>query len=168
MMRLPIFSRPGLFGVVWLLALTLSGCGFQLRGKAEVPADLSPAFIEGGGATAKSLRSTFESHGRDLAATREQARIIVRIQAEHLSSRVLSVNREGKVIAYELHYTVRFDAVSPNGAEKVPVQTVELVRDYVNPDTEVLGKQLESEQIVRDMQQDAAGQIIQRIKAQLR
>ena len=167
MMRLPTFSRMG-FVWAWLFALTLSGCGFQLRGTAEVPADLTPAFVEGGGETAKLLRSTFESHGQELAATRQQARIVIRVLGEDRTTRVLSVNREGKVIAYELHYRVRFDAVTPDGAEKVPAQSIDLARDYVNPDTEVLGKQLEADQIVRDMQQDAAGQIIQRIKAKLR
>ena len=167
MMRLPIVSR---LSLVWplLFALALGGCGFQLRGTAEVPADLTPAFVEGNGATAKLLRSTFESHGQELAATRQQARIVIRILGEDRSTRVLSVNREGKVIAYELHYRVRFDAVTPDGAERVPAQSIDLARDYVNPDTEVLGKQLEADQIVRDMQQDAAGQIIQRIKAKLR
>ena len=41
------------------------------------------------------------------------------------------------------------------------------MRDFVNPDTEVLGKQLEADLIFEDMQHEAAERILQRLRTAL-
>jgi LPS-assembly lipoprotein len=147
-----------------LLALGLSGCGFELRGTATLPESLSPTFVEGGGPVAKLLRRRLETYGRALAPAPKGAKSVIRILQENPRSRVLSVNQEGKVIAYELSYQVSFSASTPEGNEKIPPQTLDLVRDYVNPDTQVLGKQLEADLIYSDLQEDAVQRILQQVR----
>ncbi len=161
--------RPFLFCLACCLVAvaSLTGCGFQLRGTVEIPPDLSPAYVAGGGGTANFLRHSFESHGRTLAASAAEARLIIRVPTEDRSIRVMSVNREGKVIAQELGLRVRFEATAPDGTVKLAAQDIRLVRDFVNPDTEVLGKQLEADLIFEDMQHEAAERILQRLRTVL-
>jgi LPS-assembly lipoprotein len=80
---------------------------------------------------------------------------------------VAAVDSSGKVLAYELHYLVRFDAVGPDGSQRCPAQTLDLVRTFDNPDVEVLGKQLEEELIYQDFATDAADRILMRLRAVL-
>lgn len=160
-------SRLVHFGV-WLLTASLSGCGFELRGTYAVPEGVSPLYVQGGGTLARLVQQSIVSSGQELAATPSGARGVIRIHNERLSSRVLSVNKGGKEIAQELHYQVEFSASSTAGKEPIPLQTIELARTYINPDTEVLGKLLEADQLSFDLREDAAQQILQRIATQWR
>ncbi len=82
-------------------------------------------------------------------------------------SRVVAVDRAGKVLSYELFYRVSLDIQGPDGKERLPRQEIELVRGFDNPDTEVLGKQLEGELIYQDMIDDAADRVLIRLRAAL-
>ena len=105
--------------------------------------------------------------GVPVAASAADARLIVRILGESRSSRVAAVDRDGKVIASELHYRVFFDAVAPDGTALLSSETLDLVRTYENPDVEVLGKQQEAELIYQDLIEDAADRILMRLRVAL-
>jgi LPS-assembly lipoprotein len=149
--------------VIWLL----SGCGFHLREAVEVPAQLTPIYVQGGGAIRRTLDERFNTSGVALAGRAEQARVIIRIHEEHRDRRVSAVDRDGKVIASELLYRVSFDVTDPKGEVRGGRQTINLTRNFVNPDIEVLGKQAEADLLYEDMAQDMADRILQRLKAQL-
>jgi LPS-assembly lipoprotein len=157
--------------VILALAALLStgACGFKLRGVVEIPPELNPMYIEAAGASAvrSALVQRLQGSQVVLAATPQEARVIIRIQNEARSERVAAVDSGGKVLASELRYQVLFDAVAPDGKELVPQQALNLVRTYDNPDVEVLGKQLEANLIYQDLVEDAAGRILSRLRAVL-
>jgi len=152
----------------WLLLLT--GCGFQPRGVTELPPDLSPVFVQAqsGSRIAHALRKMLTVNGADLTGDAAGARSVIRILNEIKDDRVSAVNSEGKAIATELTYRVHFDAVSRSGTTLVAAQTIDLAREYVNPEIEVIGKTEEALLIRRDMEQDMADRILHRLKAGLR
>jgi LPS-assembly lipoprotein len=156
--------------LVLLAALgALAGCGFKLRGGVEVPPDLNPLFIQAGAGSpvAQALHDRLRGTQVRLTDSAKDARLVLRIQSERRSSRVVAVDRDGKVLSYELHYQVVFDAVGADGKTRLPRQEVDLVRDFDNPDTEVLGKQLEGELIYQDLIDDAADRVLIRLRAAL-
>jgi LPS-assembly lipoprotein len=67
-----------------------------------------------------------------------------------------------------LHLIVAYDAVLPDGSARIPRQTLDLARTFDNPDVEVLGKQLEEQQIYQEFATDAADRILLRLRAALR
>jgi LPS-assembly lipoprotein len=158
----------GLLGGGPLLAL--SGCGFRLRGTLDVPSELTPLFIQAPAASPvrQSLEEQFSGGPVALAASAAKAKLILRILSEQRTSRVVATDIAGKVLAFELHYLVRFDAVAAGGTQKIPPETLDLVRTFDNPDVEVLGKQLEEEQIFQEFAIDAADRILMRLRAALR
>jgi len=161
--------RPGLIGL-WLgVAALLAGCGFHLRGVVEIPPELNPMYIQapGGSPVRAAIEDQLSGGTVRLASSAAQAKLILRILSEGRSSWVAAVDSRGKALAYELHYRVRFDAVGPDGKEKVPPQTLDLVRNFDNPDVEVLGKQLEQETVYSDFAVDAADRIMMRLRAAL-
>jgi LPS-assembly lipoprotein len=81
---------------------------------------------------------------------------------------VVATGSAGKVLAYELHLVVVYDAVTPDGKARVSKQTLDLSRTFDNPDVEVLGKQLEQEQIYQEFAVDAADRILLRLRSALR
>lgn len=158
----------GLMAAVALL-VTLGACGFKLRGSVEIPPELNPMYIEASGGTRvrAALLQRLEFSDVRLAPAPRDARIIVRILDERITSRVAAVDRNGKVIASELTLSVSFDAIGPDGAVRVPRQSLSQVRTYTNPDVEVLGKQLEAALIYEELAQDAADQVLARLRAAL-
>jgi LPS-assembly lipoprotein len=151
------------------LALGLVGCGFKLRGEVEIPPDLNPMFIQAGGGSpvAQAIRDRLRGTQVRLAANAKEAKLVLRILSEQRSSRVVAVDRSGKVLSFELHYRLAFDAVGDDGQGRLPRQDIDLVRGFDNPDTEVLGKQLESELIYQDLIDDAADRVLIRLRAAL-
>jgi len=158
-----------LFALALGVAL-LAGCGFQLRGEAEIPPADQPLYIE---APADSpLRAALVSRlaGSPVRQTGERAEagLILRILAEERGSNVAAVDHNGKTLAYELHYGVRFDALGGDGRVRVAPQSMDLVRNFANPDVEVLGKRLEEAMLYEDFAVDAADRLLMRLRAALR
>lgn len=173
----PLHPRPGArsirasgLAVPMLCALLLTGgCGFHLRGGAEIPPAFNPLYLEAAGHSGlhEALAERLAGSEVELTRTPGEARLIVRVLAERRWSRIAAVDRNGKVLARELWYGVRFDARTPDGRAQLPVQTIELARPFDNPEVEVLGKQLEETLIWRDLTADAADQLLARLRAVL-
>ena len=162
------FRRVAL-GLGVLLLTMLGGCGFHLRGKVEIPPGLEPVFIDaaGGSQVQRAIRDALAGSAIQLTSRRPEAKLILRIPVEKRSSRVAAVDVNGKTLAYELHYVVRFDAVGADQRQLVTPQTLDLFRTFDNPDVEVLGKQLEQDLIYQDLATDAADRILMRLRATL-
>ncbi len=150
-----------------LIVFGLTACGFQLRQPVEIPSEYNPMFIEGGSLVRQALIDQLAGSAVQLTGDKKTAGLVVRIIREQSTSRLLAVDQNGKALAYGLHYLVSFDAVTRDGTPLVPLQSMDLVRNFDNPNVEVLGKQLESELIYGDMALDAAQRILVRLRAAL-
>jgi len=157
-------------GLLLVALLATSACGFRLRGGVEISPELSPVFVQArhGSPVGNEIIQQLQGSRIQLATGPRQARTIIRISNERRSSRIIAVDRGGKVLARELHYGLTFDAVTPDGKQLVPQQSLDLARSYEDPAVEVLGKQSERELIYTDMFGDAADRILTRLRATLR
>jgi LPS-assembly lipoprotein len=152
-----------------LASAIIAGCGFHLRGAVEIPPTLAPLYIEApaGSPVRRALEDQLRGGAVQLTNQRSDAKLLLRILSERRASRVVAVDARGKRLAYELRYLVRFDAVGPQGEEKVAPMNLDLVRTFDNPDAEVLGKDMEEELIFKDFALDAADRILMRLRAVL-
>lgn len=153
-------------GWALLIALVTGGCGFQLRGAVALPADLTPLYIQSGGAIGEAIRGRLEGSGVALTDKIATAGLRLRILSQRQDSRVVVVDRQGRALAYVQRYEVVFDAVDRTGKPVLAAQTVALERTFDdNPNVSVLGKQLESDIIFQTMADDAADQVLLRLRA---
>lgn len=164
-----LLSRDLILGAFCLLTAAIGACGFQLRGAVDIPPELNPIYIESapGSPVRAALYQQLQGSQVRLAAQPQDANVILRISNERRSSRVIAVDRNGKVLARELQYRLLFEAVTVGGKELVPKQGIDVLRSYENPDVEVLGKQLEAQMIYQDMYIDAANRMLIRLRAAL-
>jgi len=159
-----LIGAPRLLILACLLALV--GCGFHLRGAVDLPPDLEPIYIQSGGLVGQSIDERLRGSGVSVTSLATQAGMILRILGQTRSSRVVAVDRAGKALAYALEFVVVFDAVDAGGQALIPEQRIILERTFDdNPDVAVLGKQLESDIIYQDMADDAADQVLLRLRA---
>lgn len=158
-------------GLITLILATLQGCGFHLRGSAELPPSISPLYIEGisrHDPVHMALREMLGYSNIQLADSPSAANTKLRLGNHQNKRRVLSTDSAGKVVEYELYQAVEFDLVNSKGDMMVEKQTVSSQQTYENLETEVLGKQEEEAQLRRDISQDLAGKITSRLQAQLK
>ncbi len=145
------------------LLVFLQGCGFQLRGATPEAKNMPLTYVEG--AAASQLRAQL-SHVDKITENAEAAQVVLTLLNENFDRRVLSVGAiRGKVREYELHYVVNFEVRDKAGKELLSAQTINLTRDYLFDETQVLGSDTEETILRRDMVRDAAGQIMRRLQA---
>lgn len=170
-------SRPrravtvSLYLVSCLLYLSLSGCGFHLRGsKVEgFPKEFAVMRIKLTDRLAgrhEPLRQAVENALREEAGVTvtEQKKVpTLVLDPESVGSGAVSVNRAGKVSEYRINYSVSFSLLDGDGKELLAAQTIRLVRDYVYDPQGVIGKEREDLELREAMRRDAASQIVRRL-----
>ena len=146
-----------------LLALTLTGCGFQLRGKLALP--FETLYVEGGAVADDLKRALAHGSRARIVATAGDAEALLQITGEGREKRILSLSAVGRVREYLLVYRVTFRVADRQGRPMLAEQQIELRRDMTFDDAFVLAKAEEEEKLYRDMQADAVAQIVRRLNA---
>ena len=143
----------------------LSGCGFEMRGKADLSFDT--IYIQGPNYTvAKDLRKALTVNGVTVVTSPEEADLLLEFLSETYDRRILSLSGRGRVTEYELIYNLNFRTRSTGSELWGPVQTIEGRRDFSYDDTQVLAKSYEEARLREDMQADAVREIMRRLVAQ--
>ena len=151
------------------IVLVLAGCGFKLRGNYALGSEFSLSHLQTQGSVSRilleSLRLGLTGSGSTMTAVRSEATAIIVLQREQVERRVLTVSSSAKVREYELYYGIEFEVQDAQGKTVVPRQQVELRRDYLFDENEVLAKDTEEAVVRKEMVRDAAQQILRRIQA---
>jgi len=150
---------------ILLLAVSLAACGFQLRGRANLP--FETLYVEGGSPAflADLKRAININSGTRLLPSSAGAQAILQISGENREKRILSLSGAGRVREYLLVYRMEFRLHDGRGLDLLPRQTLELRRDMTYDDTLVLAKESEELLLYQDMQKDVISQILRRMNA---
>lgn len=152
---------------VGLLLLSLSACGFHLRGNVVMPASLSSIYVEDAHASRITpvLQQLLRSNDVELAPDAASAKAVLVINGERFERRVLSVGGTGKAQEFALQYTVQFSLLDQSQQIMLGQQHIQLERDLRFDETAVLAMSSQEAQRNQDMLQDAAQQILRRIQS---
>jgi LPS-assembly lipoprotein len=152
-----------------VLTLLLSSCGFHLRGSTSLPTALGVTMVQDAAtptAVARELRQVLTANGARVTDSAAEAQATVRIVGEQSDRRLAGTGQTSKEKQYELQYTVTFAAGATDKSWNVDEQSLAVTRQMMFDETQVLAKTAEQEQLQQVMVQDAARQILARIKAQ--
>lgn len=145
--------------------LLLAGCGFQLRGSADVPFKTIFVPSVAGGIGLELKRNIQAGTNAKVVDEAKQAEAVLDILEETRAKEILSLTGTGRVREFQLRYRVGFRVHDGKGREFVPATTVNLLRDISFNDTDVLAKESEEQLLYRDMQSDMVQQILRRLAA---
>lgn len=144
---------------------SLAGCGFHLRGTADVPFQTLylPSSDSG---IALDLKRYVQSGTRArVVDDPKQADAVLTFTAENREKNILSLTGAGRVSEFQLKYRVGFRVHDGKGGDYVPLTSITLTRDITFADTDVLAKESEEQLLFRDMQSDMVQQIMRRLAA---
>ena len=147
------------------LALVVAGCGFRLRGTAEVP--FQSLYVPGAtSGIALDLKRNLQAGTKArVVDDPKSADAVLQFIEETRQKEILSLTSAGRVREFQLRYRVGFRVHDGKGADFVPPSTIQLTRDVTFNDAEILAKEQEEQLLFRDMQSDMVQQIIRRLAA---
>ena len=148
-----------------LLVCAFAGCGFHLRGTADLP--FSSVYVPGasGGIALDLSRNLRAGTSVKLVDNPKQAEAILEFTGETRAKEILSLTGTGRVREFRLRYRVGFRVHDGKGNDYVPQSTLELTRDVTFNDADVLAKESEEQLLYRDMQGDMVQQIMRRLSS---
>ncbi|NOT17830.1 MAG: lipoprotein B transmembrane [Sulfuriferula sp.] len=153
------------FWLVLILTSLITGCGFQLRGYTDIP--YSTMYVDGNpnSPLVVNLQRIIRAggHKERLTASSAQAERTIQILSEINNKIILSLSGAGRVREYQLQYRVKYRLLAPAAKEILLPTEILLTRDMSYNDTDIIAKGSEEQQLYRDMQTDAAQQILRRI-----
>jgi LPS-assembly lipoprotein len=150
--------------------LLLAGCGFHLKGYAQPSAALNGLYIVAGDdidTLAGVLQQTLVGGGVILSPQRSGAKYVFQVLKEKFSSRVLSVDANGKALDNELRLLADVRLTARSATEPHEEQ-LEIVRQLSFSGSDELGQRNEAALMKEDMRRDLAAQIIRKMEARLR
>ncbi|CAN5243743.1 hypothetical protein BH10PSE17_BH10PSE17_29540 [soil metagenome] len=154
-------ARRTLLGAAGLLT---AGCGFHMRGSANVPFKtmfLNVAEASGlGNELRRNLRAASEVRIVDTPA---EAEAIFDLITETREKEILSINSAGRAREYTLHYRVRYRVHDGKGRDFIASSELSLKRDISFNEDALLAKESEEALLYRDMQTDMVQQILRRL-----
>lgn len=153
------------------LAITLGGCGFQLRGTAALPEEMSVVYIKSSnpyGSLVSDFADALRVHHVKVTENREKATAVLHIMQQKQDTAVLSVNASGKVLEYQLRQSIQFDVRTIDNLPLLEPQSVSMTRDYLYSSTDVLSSAREEIVVRRALQLELVNLAILRITAAAR
>ena len=108
--------------IVAVIALGISGCGFQLRGTGQTTILLESVYlnaIDNSGALARELIDSLEQSGVEFTSN-GNAQVSIRLDRERFSRRPVSTTGQINVAEYELTLEVGFEVLTRGGDVLIP------------------------------------------------
>ncbi len=150
---------------VLLLVLIVSACGFQLRGKIELPAKMAKVYIQSDNPSlAGQLGQALKVSGAKIIKNREQATAILKISNVSNRKKVRSVGGAGRAREFRLIYTVSVEIKDAAARIIMKKQTATLIRDFSFNESQVVGKSVEESIIREEMQRQMISTLLRRIQ----
>ena len=150
--------------LVFILALAVSACGFQLRGSYSLPYESLYIGVPDVSVVGAGLKRQIRSSGSTrLTDTAQEAQAIFLQTAEAKEPIILSLSSAGRVREKRLRYRFAYRVVDNKGRDLVVPGMVELTRDLTYSDSDVLAKAQEEDLLWRDMENDLVQQLMRRL-----
>ena len=148
-----------------VLCIAAAGCGFKLRGTAELPFETIYMPNPASGVQLDLKRNIIAGTHAKVVDDPKNAQAIMQFTEETKQKEILSLTSAGRVREFRLRYRVGFRVHDGKSGEYVPQQTIVLFRDVSFNDSDILAKETEEQLLFRDMQQDMVQQIMSRLAA---
>lgn len=163
---MPEMRRLCKIAAVGLIAVSVAGCGFHLRGEMPGSAESKKLYLAG-----LSNRSPFYGDlvqvlnysGGTLAPAPAKAGAVLNVTLARHERRALTLSGQGRANTFDLTFRVIYDVRSPKGDILVPQQEMEVRRDYFNDQSSPLGQGEEEALMRQEMEKEAAQTLLRRV-----
>ncbi len=154
-------------GLLLIVLLFISSCGFHLRGSGDLQWQFQSVHIQSEAADriASELKYRLTEQKLQVLPTSEAAQVVVYLSNETVDRRVLSVSSvSGKQEEIEINYRVEMEIRKADDTVLLEKQTISFLRDYRFDPAAVLAAGGEEEVLREDMFNQILMQIIRQLQ----
>ncbi len=144
----------------------LVSCGFHLRGMIDVPSWLNNVYIvvqQAHRDLGPLLKDQLQAYKVQVNSDPASAAYWLIVESDAIQRNISSVSSSTTPRQYQLIYTVNFKFQKAKGPELIPTSQIIITRQITINGNRILGSNDEEAQLISEMRQDAAIQIINRI-----
>lgn len=150
------------FFILSLLGSLLSGCGFHLAGKHQMPQSLQQLNFDSSDQYNQISRLVQASLAQqDVVFAQRTDATIFRLGEERFERGTLSLFSSGQVAEYELIYTLKYSVIKIK-EEPQPFEII-IRRDYLDDPSSAQAKSREREQLLQEIRQQAAKLVVDQL-----
>ncbi|MDP1601694.1 MAG: LPS assembly lipoprotein LptE [Legionella sp.] len=152
---------------IFFMVICITGCGFKLRGLADMPAWLNNIAIivqEAHRDLVPMLKDQLEGYGVRIIPDPAHADYLLIIENDNTQQQITSISASTTPRQYQIIYTVHFSLISKlTGKPIISSAHVLVTRQLTVNNDRILGSDSEGSTIHTEMRRDAVMQIINRI-----
>ena len=153
-----------------VLAIALTGCGFQLRGQIDLPDSMRLIRVTSPDDTTdfvRELTAQLRGNGVQLAKGTTANASVLRITRERVYREALTISQDARVREYIVYLEVSFDFLNADGEPMIQNEMIRLSRDYRFDEQAILGSSREEEILAEDLARSLASMIVRQLASQL-
>lgn len=162
-----MFLRRLPFLVPVLASLLVVGCGFHLRKEAVLPASMQRVFIEiadPGSALARDLARALPRAGVTVVPQAGPGVAVLAVPVNTTRTDVLTVGSTARANEYTVRHHVEFAVRDADGKVVVPLQSIDLTREFTFDSTQALGVSAEIDLLTRELEREMVQAILRRVE----
>ena len=156
--------------LILLLSLTITGCGFHLRGHEPMPPQLKVLFLQTAkpfSKLTKDLQRIFQRSGVLLTCNSHNAPVTLQIMVDNFTQSTTSIGSSGQVTTYILNYTIVYQLLDSCGHVLVPPQTITSTRSYAITSNQLLSNINALSSLQDEMRRELIYQLFNRLRSPL-
>jgi len=150
------------------LLLSLSACGFQLRGEARLPVAMDQTHLSASDRTSafvRELERLLTANGVTLVDSGIDSAASLVIAGQRMRREALTIAGDARVREFVLIFEVTLSVTDGAGRALIPEETLRLSRDYSFDEQEILAATREEEFLRADLRQSMAARVMRRLEA---
>lgn len=154
-----------LLGVI-ALSVLLGGCGFQLRGSADIPPEwleLNLASASPNSELSNAINNGFTANGVNWLE-RSDANYVLEVGPEQYQRRNLTVGANARASEYELEMTTTLRITDTRGQELMPQTELTVFKIITSDLNNITGKVEETRLLKQEMRQELVQQMLRRVR----
>lgn len=152
---------------VFGLLLTLSACGFHLRRGAQLPPGMQRIHltVNSSGDLQRQIARELEISGATLVDAPGPGVAEMQVPRANFQTQALTFTGHARVGEYTVRLRLLFQVRDHKGKVIVPMQTIQLARDFTYDARQPVGTETQTEQLHQSMTTDAVQAIMFRLRA---
>jgi LPS-assembly lipoprotein len=154
------------FLILILATLTLSACGFHLRGPVELPAALSPIYIDTDQPYApfeQKLRANLESSHIEVVGSPSSEVAILKILNRNLTTTLISISPSTLTTQYNITYAVTYEVLDRDHNLIIPSSVVSSSNTYSANNNQMLGAANQQGALVENLRNNTVFLLMSRL-----
>jgi len=147
--------------------LAMAACGFHLRESAALPPTLQRIHLNvaGGGEFPRMLSRALETSGVTVEDDSGPGIAELRVPTAAFGTDSLTNGGYVRITEYSVHYQVQFDVTGPDGKLLIPLQHINMSREYSYDATNTVGNASQVQEIQHSLNSDMVQAVLFRLQA---